>query len=283
MLTRFKHEKLPRFVAHRGAWSYRTENTKEAFDVAYDFKPKFEAIGSSMSLEFDVRLTKDNVPLLIHDYDTLRVVGEKHLVAETTYADMQKLDFTMQYPEHTATLITLPEMFDRYPDVIFDLELKDKGERGKRLADVTLDIIKQYDCPEKIIMHIHDIETAEYAIGKYPKECFFETPPPIAWKFAEDVLDGKTPYYHQSYQQLCLPLMQKSKTDKNIVHQYTEQRFADMGRQLGYPILTYWEWKDQGDHTADIVQAAIDAGADSLILDDIELVLEVFTKHAQSA
>lgn len=43
-------------------------------------------------VEVDVHLTADNVPVVIHDADTLRVSGKKLVVGRSTYAELAELD-----------------------------------------------------------------------------------------------------------------------------------------------------------------------------------------------
>lgn len=73
-----------RIIAHRGASGTRPENTLAAINHAWD-------IGSD-GVEVDVHLTKDGVPVVIHDADTKRVAGKKLTIARTNYKDLQDLD-----------------------------------------------------------------------------------------------------------------------------------------------------------------------------------------------
>jgi glycerophosphoryl diester phosphodiesterase len=74
----------PRFVAHRGAGKLAPENTLAAMRVGY-------AHGYRM-VEFDVKLSADGVPFLLHD-DTLdRTTDGRGRADALTWAELAKLD-----------------------------------------------------------------------------------------------------------------------------------------------------------------------------------------------
>jgi glycerophosphoryl diester phosphodiesterase len=74
----------PRIVAHRGGGSLAPENTLGAirFGASLGFK----------GVEFDVMLTADETPVLIHDETTERTTGAKGRVSLTPYSRLEKLD-----------------------------------------------------------------------------------------------------------------------------------------------------------------------------------------------
>jgi glycerophosphoryl diester phosphodiesterase len=80
----FPAQQLPLVVAHRGASATSPENTLEAFDAAV-------ACGAP-AVEFDVRLSADGVPVVVHDADVARVAGVPGLVHELTVEELRRLD-----------------------------------------------------------------------------------------------------------------------------------------------------------------------------------------------
>lgn len=72
-------------VIHRGAGKDAPENTKEA--VAYGFE-KY----NSRAVEFDVQLSSDNVPILIHDAKLGRTVKSELSVADILASDLLAMD-----------------------------------------------------------------------------------------------------------------------------------------------------------------------------------------------
>jgi len=75
---------LPRVIGHRGAMAYAPENTAAGFREA-------KARGCAW-VEFDVRLTRDGVPVLIHDAALGRTTDGKGRVAAHDYARLAELD-----------------------------------------------------------------------------------------------------------------------------------------------------------------------------------------------
>jgi glycerophosphoryl diester phosphodiesterase len=70
-------------VAHRGASVEQPENTIEAFEAAID--------AGADAVEFDVRMTADDVPVVMHDPDVSRTTDGTGLVPELTLADIRRL------------------------------------------------------------------------------------------------------------------------------------------------------------------------------------------------
>ena len=76
--------KRPWVVAHRGYSAQYPENTVSAFEAAID-------AGADM-IELDVCLTKDRVPVVIHDKTLERTTDGNGLVSELTLSKLKKLD-----------------------------------------------------------------------------------------------------------------------------------------------------------------------------------------------
>ncbi len=86
----------PLIIAHRGASAVAPENTLAAFRKALD-------VGAD-GVELDVRLSKDGIPVVIHDPTLLRTTGITSLVAELTAEQLSKVDagswFNDAFPHH---------------------------------------------------------------------------------------------------------------------------------------------------------------------------------------
>ena len=74
----------PKFVAHRGAGKIAPENTLSAMRLARSF-------GYSM-VEFDVKLTNDNVPILLHDSNLERTTNGTGQAGDYPFAELAQLD-----------------------------------------------------------------------------------------------------------------------------------------------------------------------------------------------
>ncbi len=108
-------------IGHRGAAGLAPENTLAAFK-------KGMAAGADI-LEFDVQLTRDNVPIVIHDSTLLRTHHKNHIIRLSSYASVK---------EATAKghkITTLEEVLDTFfGKILLDLEVKNSGE-GKIIAE----------------------------------------------------------------------------------------------------------------------------------------------------
>lgn len=74
----------PRIVAHRGGGILAPENTLAAMQCGFDYG--FRAV------EFDVMLSKDGVPVLIHDAEFGRTIAGNGAVSETFARDLLQMD-----------------------------------------------------------------------------------------------------------------------------------------------------------------------------------------------
>lgn len=95
----------PWLVAHRGAPHHAQENTVEAFRIARDFNVGY--------IEFDVRVTGDNIPIIHHDPN---ILGRD--IASSTLAELRALD---------TNLTTLEEALHICENMPLIIELKSKG------------------------------------------------------------------------------------------------------------------------------------------------------------
>ncbi|HIK26686.1 MAG: glycerophosphodiester phosphodiesterase family protein [Oscillatoriaceae bacterium SKW80] len=86
-------EKKLEIVAHRGFSALAPENTLAAFAAAIKW--------GADSLEFDIQLSSDGVPIVIHDVTLDRICGTPGLVKEKTLKELKTLDvgswFDMQF------------------------------------------------------------------------------------------------------------------------------------------------------------------------------------------
>jgi glycerophosphoryl diester phosphodiesterase len=103
-------------LAHRGDWRHAPENTLPALSAALD-------IALCDGLEFDVRMSRDGVPVLLHDHTLGRV---QRVEAEVDELDASALAM-LGVPTLSEALAAIDE--DR-PSAFLDVELKgdDHGE-----------------------------------------------------------------------------------------------------------------------------------------------------------
>ena len=101
-------------IAHRGLSDKTPENTLYAFDSALE-------VGMN-HLEFDVQLTSDNIPVVIHDETIDRTTGQKGHVKQMTFIEIKKLSALNGFDdldEIDISLLRIPSfsaLLDRYSD-----------------------------------------------------------------------------------------------------------------------------------------------------------------------
>jgi glycerophosphoryl diester phosphodiesterase len=109
----------PIVFAHRGASAYAPENTIAAFDLAY-------SVGAP-ALELDTMLSKDGIPVVIHDNTVDRTTTAAGRVNQFTAAELYALDagssFSKDYQGEPIPL--LRDVLVRYKDkLLINIELK---------------------------------------------------------------------------------------------------------------------------------------------------------------
>lgn len=129
--------------AHRGG-SYHPgleglENTLHAFQHAVDLGYRF--------LETDVHLTKDGVLLAFHDAVLDRVTDRSGSVADLTLAQVREARIAGRHQ-----VPTLAELFDAFPTVTFNIDLKAAGTPAALAA-----FLEEHGLCDRVIVGSFDI------------------------------------------------------------------------------------------------------------------------------
>lgn len=109
-----------KIFAHRGASKYAPENTMAAFRLA--------ELMQADGIETDVQLTKDQVPVIIHDETINRTTNKRGLVRNITYEELRQTDagawFSRDYAgEKIISLDVFLQWIKKTP-MLLNLELK---------------------------------------------------------------------------------------------------------------------------------------------------------------
>ncbi|MDH5721914.1 MAG: glycerophosphoryl diester phosphodiesterase [Alphaproteobacteria bacterium] len=129
--------KLPKIIGHRGCAAYAPENTLEGIHMAADMGVEW--------VEFDVKLTKDEVPILFHDSTLDRTTSGTGNVADRTYKEIMELDCGSWFGESFIG-IQIPTL-EQAIDVLIErglglnLEIKPCPGREKETAEIALDLL----------------------------------------------------------------------------------------------------------------------------------------------
>ena len=99
-------------------------------------------------VELDVKLTKDDVPILFHDEELDRTTNGSGNVAEITYDDLKQLEAGSWFADSFTgiKIPTLEEAIDALinRDLGLNLEIKPCPGREKETTEVALDMLSQY-------------------------------------------------------------------------------------------------------------------------------------------
>lgn len=118
-------------IGHRGAAGIAPENTIEALRAGVDE-------GADM-LEFDVHLTSDGVPVLIHDNNLLRTHHKRAFVNRTSLASLQALTADTPNP-----IVSLEAALDEFfGDILLNIEIKQRHSAEAVLNLLTKKYIKK--------------------------------------------------------------------------------------------------------------------------------------------
>jgi len=167
----------PLIIGHRGASANAPENTLAAFQMALD--------AGADGVEFDVQLSRDGVPVVIHD-DSLKRTGLRpERVAQLTAKELGRVDvgswFNRKFPkrsdadfekENVPTLAELLHLLKGNSGLIY-IELKcgdaDHAELAKAVCDVIRDspqlgqmIVKSFKLAAIPVVrcHLSEVQTA---------------------------------------------------------------------------------------------------------------------------
>ena len=148
---------------HRGWRSDYPENSLVSFEAAMD-------LGVD-AFEFDIRMSKDGVPVIMHDSDTWRVSGEHAVIEEMTLAEIKKLDIGSKiYGEKFAgtRVPTLKEVLtlvcSKNPHFKLGVEFKAYDEH---CVDISVDMLKAFGLFENCWFYCFNARIIKYIKTKY--------------------------------------------------------------------------------------------------------------------
>jgi len=112
-------------IGHRGACGYAPENTLASFRKALEL--------GVAGVEFDIQLSKDGQPMVIHDATLDRTTNGKGAVSNFTYAELKKLDAGGgQKILHLRDVLTL---VDKRCDLLIELKTDAMAQVEKIIRD----------------------------------------------------------------------------------------------------------------------------------------------------
>lgn len=186
--------KLPKVIGHRGACAYAPENTIESILTAADLGAEW--------VELDVMLSRDSVPIIMHD-DTLdRTTSGFGNVADHDWETLRELDAGAWYGD-SFTGAKIPSLEDALEVIIsknlgLNLEIKPTPGRERETAEVALDVLSRiWDDHERLLISSFQPTSLEVALDMAPdwyRGVLFsdQEDMPENWRDIVEYLDGTT-------------------------------------------------------------------------------------------
>lgn len=258
----------PMIIVHGGAKELYPENTALAFREIS--KLEIDAI------EVDLALTKDNILITHHDLSIDRMTSGSGLVRELTYSRIRQFDYAEDFPgiekdypyrgHPLAYPETLENLFIKYPDYFYVIEIKDKEKAGHMAADLLISLISKYAMEDKVLIASFDDEIINYFSHISKGELLLSTARKEATRYVlfEKLRMGL--FYKPRTHVLETPLMEKIgnlQIDLSTVHFIKEAHRHNMA-------VHYWTVNDR-----DEMERLISRGVDGIITDRPDIMIEL--------
>lgn len=149
----------PLILGHRGASALAPENTLAAFSRALS--------DGAEGIEFDVRLSRDQVPVVIHDSTLKRTGGLDQRVDELTAAELQEIDVGRWFaepsqtrenysPERLPTLTQVFELFNSTRGLLY-VEMKCEAAEAAALASAVVRHTREAEIAGRVVIESFDL------------------------------------------------------------------------------------------------------------------------------
>lgn len=136
----------PIIIGHRGASGYAPENTFSAFQLAHEM--------GSHGIEFDVQLTKDGIPLVIHDETLDRTTNLRGQVSTFAWEELQQADAGGWMGDQWLgeRLPLLQEVMEAYSHLFLNIELKNSIVPYPGMEEIVIELLKRSCDLSKVIV-----------------------------------------------------------------------------------------------------------------------------------
>lgn len=218
-------------IAHRGASAYAPENTHSAFKLAIEMKAEM--------IELDISLSKDGIPVVIHD-DTLdRTTDISGLVSDFTLEELKLLETGSWFDNKFSgePFPTLAEVLVYTKDKIaVNIEIKteavtDTPEGG--IVNKALRIVREASVEKQVIFSSFDyrvMEHLEELAPEIPKAILYEKSQSGNLTPSELVKKYKVDAFNCSYRQLSSTWIEDLTSNEIPFFVYTVNDKNQMGK-----------------------------------------------------
>lgn len=131
---------MTEIIAHRGASKIAPENTMPAFKLAYQL--------GAEGIETDIHLTKDHIPVLIHDERVERTTNGIGHIKDYTFEQIKQLDAGSWFsPRFSNTrIVSLEEflMWAQFKPLHLNIELKNNKIDYAHLENIVFEMVTHF-------------------------------------------------------------------------------------------------------------------------------------------
>lgn len=248
-------EDRPLSVAHRGHSIAYPENTLEAYRKAIE-------LGIEM-IECDVNITRDGTLVMMHDSTLDRTTNGTGRVSAATWEEVRQLDAGGKFkPEFADVRVPSTEetlLLYKETGTLSCFEVKGgDAEESNRIALGVTELFIKHDMLEKAFLSSYHHEALRVAQSKCPELL-------LAPERLPDDAPADPPEAIRQAKIFSAPVLQ---------HQYTVLT-AEVVRSLHDNEIAVWSWSTTDE---DSMVFSIELGADALMGDDVEKMLEVLNR-----
>ncbi|NYT60890.1 glycerophosphodiester phosphodiesterase [Alcaligenaceae bacterium] len=233
----------PKLIAHRGAGRHAPENTLSSMRLGASH-------GYTM-MEYDVKLSKDGIAILLHDDTVDRTSNGSGSAAAKTFNELALLDVGAWHSKAYAgeTIPTLQSIaaYTLANGICSNIEIKPcsgtEAETGRQVARLAQALWADADAPPLLSSFSElALEAAMQAAPDLPRALLLDGEPPSNWQ-------------ERAQRLKCMGL--------NLDHEYTTPALVQSVRQAGYT-LAIWTVNDPAR-----IQELFDWGCDAVVTDEV--------------
>lgn len=149
-------------IAHRGIMQTYAENTLESFRAALD-------LGADV-LEYDVHLSRDNVPVIMHDQTVDRTTDGTGAISFKLLEEIKALDAGVKFGRPGLRVPTLRETLDLFVSYDYKpLQIVEIKDFRPQCVDIVVEMLREYGLVERTVVEAGDCPTLKYFQDHYPE------------------------------------------------------------------------------------------------------------------
>lgn len=290
---------LPMIAAHRGGGECNPENTLLAFREAV-------ATYGVEIIESDLYLTKDGYLVYNHDDyidETCNVNGDitldevkalckdkanRHYIKDMTLEELRAYNFGYYFEDDNGERIykdvislsefglqiaTVEQLFEEFyqsnPDLLFIVEIKDEGDRGREACRILSETLDKYPAyRDRIVVGTFHDEIEEELKASYP-DLYRGAPTGTAAKFIVTQMLGVNLFDGGDFACLQIP----TSYDVGITLNLDKQTYINRAHRRNIAVQ-YWTINDE-----ETMRALIEMGCDCIMTDNPALLKQVLDEY----